>query len=166
MSNNKPLPLNIPKDKDQFASVPFVETMTSFQLKVMIKRLHANIQEVANLMDWRRADVAQVLDDILDGKPINKKILQDRYVYGKFKEHIIRYDTYRRRFELLDDNYQETDAEPIQGVTLAEAKGKVTHRKKPPLGEDEPVPARKVPKKARTKSGLISTIEKVLKRIG
>ena len=113
--------LNIPENKDQFETVPFVNGMTQHQLKVMIKRMWLNLHNLANIMDSRRNDVPTVIDKILDGTKWNKKDIEDRYTHGFYKGFLIRYDTKEKIFIFLNQN-GETVSEPIKGMSLTEIK--------------------------------------------
>ena len=105
MINKKPAPLNLPNKKDQFEAVPFVHDMTQHQLKVLVKRIWLNIQELSNILDYKHKDISIILDNVLDGKPIDKKLLVDRYTYGQYKGFVIRFDSKENNFAILDQEF-------------------------------------------------------------
>ena len=117
----KHTPINLPNGEDQFSDVPFVNNMTQYQLKVMIKRLWCNVQSLANEMDNRRKDVSQILDIILDGGKWSKKDIKDRWVYHFYKGYIIRCDTLKNQLVVMNKKFELLE-KPIQGVTLPEIK--------------------------------------------
>ena len=116
-----PIPLNLPNDEDQFKSVPFVHKMTTYQLKVCIKRIWNNLQMLANQMDGRRKDISMVLDNILEGKRWTKKDLDDRYVYGAYEDYILKFDTLNKQFLILNRNHEQVEP-TIQGFTRTDLK--------------------------------------------
>ena len=69
-------PLNIPKPKNQFEKVEFVNGMTQHQLKVLIKRLWTSIQDVATACELDAQPVTRALDALLDGEKISVKALE------------------------------------------------------------------------------------------
>lgn len=94
--------LNIPKKKNQFEVVPFVEEMTPHQLKVLVKRIWVNIQELATNLDESRPDIAATLDNLLDGVKINPKLLRERYQYFQVGDAIVEYDAKDNSINILD----------------------------------------------------------------
>ena len=94
--------LNIPKKKNQFEVVPFVEEMTPHQLKVLVKRIWVNIQELATNLDESRPDIATTLDNLLDGVKINPKLLRERYQYFQVGDAIVEYDAKDNSINILD----------------------------------------------------------------
>jgi len=114
-------PLNLPNNKDQFETVPFVHKMTAFQLKVFIKRIWENLQLFANQMEGRRRDIPYVMDCIRDGNRWTAKDLDDRYVYGAYQGYILRFDTLDKKFDILDKNYEQVE-DSIQGITRSDLK--------------------------------------------
>lgn len=96
--------LNIPKKKNQFEAVPFVEEMTQHQLKVLVKRLWLNIQEMAGAMDDNRPDIATALDNLLDGCKVNPNMLRERYQYYQIGGAIAEHDSKNNIINILDDN--------------------------------------------------------------
>jgi hypothetical protein len=61
--------LKFPNKKDKFASVSFVNDMTSHQKNVFIKNMWENLHELANRCEDNGYDsVAEAIDNMLDGK--------------------------------------------------------------------------------------------------
>jgi CTP-dependent riboflavin kinase len=96
--------LNIPKKKNQFEVVPFVEEMTQHQLKVMIKRMWLNIQELATELDDSRPDIAHLLDMLLDGQKINANNIRDGQQYFQINNNLVQYDAKTNRITLIDSD--------------------------------------------------------------
>ena len=113
--------LNIPKKKNQFEAVPFVEEMTQHQLKVLVKRLWVNIQEMAGAMDENRPDVATSLDNLLDGCKVTSKMFRERFQYFQAGGAILEYDSMKNTINILDKN-GELLAEGAKGFDLKEIK--------------------------------------------
>jgi len=125
----KPLPLNFPSNEDQFELVPFVHNMSEYKLKVFIKRMWMNLQELANMLDYRRKDISKVIDGLLDGQRFDKKSIEDRYFYGYHKGFIIKVDTLTKRIIIMDQQHNPVE-NPIQGLTLTEIKQRAKDRRK------------------------------------
>lgn len=123
------LKLNIPKDKsEQFKEVSFVENMTVNQLKVMIKRLWENFQNLATACQDKHKDVSITIDKILDGHAWKSKELDERHVYGHYKGFMLKFDTLSKKFTILDSNYEPT-GDSVQGYTITELKEEIKERK-------------------------------------
>lgn len=123
-------PLNIPSNKDQFEDVSFVNGMSEYQLKVLIKRLWQNLMSLANAFDDRRDDVPKIIDKILNAQKWTEKDISDRYYYGVYSDFIIKYDTLNNIFTLLDRYTSIPISEPFKAVTITEAKIAKQERKK------------------------------------
>lgn len=95
--------LNIPKKKNQFEDVPFVEEMTQHQLKVLVKRMWLNIQNMATHLDESRPDIALTLDSLLDGVKINPKSLRERFQYFLIGNALVEYDAKKNSINVLDN---------------------------------------------------------------
>lgn len=117
-----PTPLNLPSNKDQFEDVSFVNGMSEYSLKVLIKRLWLNLMSLANAFDGRRDDVPKIIDKILNAQKWTEKDISDRYYYGLYSDFIIKYDTLDNLFTLLDINTSIPISEPFKAVTITEAK--------------------------------------------
>lgn len=97
--------LNIPKKKvDQFEAVEFVHDMTQHQLKVLIKRMWLNIQELATALDDSRPDIALTLDNLLDGAKVNPKLLRERKQYFQVGDAIVEYDSKTNAIAIMDSS--------------------------------------------------------------
>lgn len=125
-----PTPLNLPSNKDQFEDVSFVNGMSEYSLKVLIKRLWLNLMSLANAFDGRRDDVPKIIDKILNAQKWTEKDISDRYYYGLYSDFIIKYDTLDNLFTLLDINTSIPISEPFKAVTITEAKIAKQERKK------------------------------------
>ena len=125
-----PTPLNLPSNKDQFEDVSFVNGMSEYSLKVLIKRLWLNLMSLANAFDDRRDDVPKIIDKILNAQKWTEKDISDRYYYGLYSDFIIKYDTLDNLFTLLDINTSIPISEPFKAVTITEAKIAKQERKK------------------------------------
>lgn len=122
--------LNLPKNKkEQFKDVPFVEDMSVYSLKVLIKNLYKAVQELANVLDETRPDAAAECDSLLDGKPFNKRNIDDKYIYANYHGYILRFDTKTKRFLILNEEYQPLET-PIQGFTYQEIETRVKDAKR------------------------------------
>jgi len=113
--------LNIPKPKDNFESVPFVLDMTQYQLKVFIKRMWKNLQDLATSMDSARPDVANLLDNMMDGNSWNEKDLRERYVYTIHKDELVEYDSKLNTFTSYNADNGQTN-KPTIAMTKKEMK--------------------------------------------
>jgi len=109
--------LNIPKKKNQFEAVPFVEDMTPHQLKVLVKRMWVNIQELATELDNSREDIALTLDNLLDGVKVNPKLLRERFQYFQVGDAIVEYDSKKNSINVLDSDGEVVSSD-IQGYDL------------------------------------------------
>ena len=125
-----PTPLNLPSNKDQFEDVSFVNGMSEYSLKVLVKRLWQNLMSLANAFDGRRDDVPKIIDKILNAQKWTEKDISDRYYYGLYSDFIIKYDTLDNLFTLLDINTSIPISEPFKAVTITEAKIAKQERKK------------------------------------
>ena len=96
--------LNIPKKKNQFEAVPFVEEMTQHQLKVLVKRLWVNLQDLATHLDDNRPDIASNVDNLLDGCKVSSKSLRERFQYFQAGGAILEYDSKNNELNILDKN--------------------------------------------------------------
>ena len=124
-----PTPLNLPSNKDQFEDVSFVNGMSEYSLKVLIKRLWQNLMSLANAFDGRRDDVPKIIDKILNAQKWTETDISDRYYYGLYYDSIIQYDTLKNSFVFLDIDTRQPISDPIQGKTLSEYK--MDAKKKP-----------------------------------
>jgi len=113
--------LNIPTKKNQFEAVPFVESMTQHQLKVMVKRLWVNLQDMASALDDNLPDLATMLDNLLDGCKVNPKTIRQRYQYFKVGEAILEYDSKNNVINVFDNTGNLLNKE-YKGVTLTNIK--------------------------------------------
>lgn len=123
--------LNIPKNnEDKFASVDFVEGMTTFQLKTLIKNMWENMGELATEMDNNgRSDVAEAIDSMRDGNTWSAKKFRDRFRYALHDSTIISYDSKTDTFRLLGDNGNSVDYDALNSKDIVKhvkniAKGK------------------------------------------
>jgi len=126
-----PVPLNLPKDKKlQFNEVSFVNGMSEYSLKVLVKRIWQQLLSLANVMEGRRSDVTSVLDRITSGTKWTAKDIQDRYQYGLHDNFTIQYDTLNRVFVLLDKDTREPLTNPIKAVSVSEGKAHAKEQRK------------------------------------
>ena len=122
MKTKIPTRLNLPTDKKvQFDDVSFVEGMSEYSLKVLVKRIWGQLMALANVSETRRKDIPSILDKILNSQTWSAKDLDDRYQYGIHRNFIVKYDTLKRTFTFLDDA-KEPIGDPINAVSLSETK--------------------------------------------
>ena len=122
-----PVPLNLPKKKNQFETVSFVDGMTEFKLKVFIKRLWEQLMALSNVLDTRHKDIPSVLDKIMSGKQWTKKDIHDRYQYGIYRNVLIEYDTLERVFNITDHEFNHIHP-TVKAMSLTDIKkGKINH---------------------------------------
>ena len=114
-----PIRLNLPKKKDQFESVSFVNGMTEHKLKVFIKRLWDHLMTLTNILDDKHKDIPRVIDKIMSGKRWTRNDIQDRYQYGEYDDVIIRYDTLDREFLVTDHNHKPVH-KPIMAISATD----------------------------------------------
>ena len=97
--------LNIPNMSEtketKFDMVPFVNTMTHYSLKVLVKRMWGNFQDLANVMDGNRKDVSNAIDMILSGHSWSEKDIHSRYSFTIHKGEVIQYDSLTNEFNTL-----------------------------------------------------------------
>lgn len=97
--------LNLPSTtncaENNFEVVSFVNNMSHYSLKVLVKRLWENLQELANIMESNRKDVTMALDQIMSGEKWSVKDLQKRYSFMIHKGEIIQYDSCNHEFKVL-----------------------------------------------------------------
>ena len=97
--------LNLPSTancaENKFDSVSFVNTMSHYSLKILVKRLWENLQELANTMESNRKDVTMALDQIMSGEKWSVKDIQTRYSFMIHKGEIIQYDSCNHEFKVL-----------------------------------------------------------------
>ena len=96
--------LNLPSTvcaKNDFDNVSFVNTMSHYSLKVLVKRLWENLQELANTMESNRKDVTMALDQIMSGEKWSVNDIQNRYCFMIHKGEIIQYDSCKHEFKVL-----------------------------------------------------------------
>lgn len=107
--------LNIPQDTgDKFDNVEFVNKMTPFQLKTLIKNMWENMAELANAMDDNgRNDVSTAIDNMRDGTTWSVKKFRDRFRYALHGSTIIVYDSKTDSFRLLDDSGNSIEYEAL-----------------------------------------------------
>jgi hypothetical protein len=94
--------LNIPNKEDKFAEVDFVEKMTPYQMKVLIKNIWANLGELANVTDTNRPDISRIIDTMRDGGTWNKKQVRERYRCVYLNGIIAQYDSMNDQFIFSD----------------------------------------------------------------
>lgn len=96
--------LNIPKKKEKFDRVSFVNDMTPHQLKVFIDRMFLNFHELANALDQRDSKVSLVIDSILSGEGWNEDSLGERYQYIFYNGETFAFDTLTNSFSIMHKN--------------------------------------------------------------
>lgn len=94
--------LNIPKDQDKFAVVDFVEKMTPYQMKVLIKNMWENLGELANVTDTNRPDISRIIDTMRDGGTWSKRQVRERYRCVYLNGIIAQYDSLNDQFIFSD----------------------------------------------------------------
>jgi len=110
--------LNVNTNKaDKFESVDFVHDRTPYQLKIFIRDMWENLQEVATALEEVRPDVTQMIDNMLDGGKINVNNLRDRFQYYQVGEAIVEHDSLNNTISVLDSD-GETVHEDINGYDL------------------------------------------------
>ena len=112
--------LNIHKKKDQFEDVSFVKDMTQHQLKVFIKRMWCNMQDLATAMDGTRPDISAIIDQILEGNRWTEKTLLERFQFFIHNGDLIEYDSSKNTFRVYNIA-KNTISEPIKGQNYKEA---------------------------------------------
>jgi len=118
-----PIKLNIPKDKKlQFDEVSFVNEMSEYSLKVLVKRIWQQLMAVANVFDERRKDISLIMDKIMSGDKWTKNDVYDRFQYGVHKDFVIQYDTLKKEFILLDSTTHQPIHRPIKAISILDAK--------------------------------------------
>ena len=117
--------LNIPKKKDQFEAVSFVQEMTQHQLKVFIKRMWGNMQDLASAMDTSRPDISTIIDMILEGNRWSEKNLLERCQFFIHNGELIEYDSAQNTFRVFDIE-TGTISDPIQGQNYKDIKKTMT----------------------------------------
>ena len=97
--------LNIPSStnniENKFEIVSFVNTMSHYSLKVLVKRMWENLQCLANVLEDNRSDVTQALDQIMSGEKWSAKNLQSRFTFTIHKGEVIQYDSRNNEFTIL-----------------------------------------------------------------
>lgn len=95
------LPTTTTNTSEKFDTVSFVNNMSHYSLKVLVKRLWENLQGLANTMEDNRADVTQAIDQILSGEKWSVKNIQNRFSFMIHKGEIIQYDSKNNEFKVL-----------------------------------------------------------------
>jgi len=97
--------LNIPSStnniENKFEIVSFVNTMSHYSLKVLVKRMWENLQCLANVLEDNRSDVTQALDQIMSGEKWSVKNLQSRFCFMIHTGKVIQYDSRNNEFKVL-----------------------------------------------------------------
>jgi len=81
--------------------VSFVNTMSHYSLKVLVKHLWENLHSLANAVESDRSDIAMALDQILSGEKWSVKNLKSRYSFMIKDGEIIQFDTKTNEFTVL-----------------------------------------------------------------
>jgi hypothetical protein len=105
------------KKKDKFETVDFVHNKTPYQLKIFIRDLWQNLQEVATALEEVRPDITQMIDNMLDGEKINPNHLRDRLQYFQVGQAIVEHDSLNNSITVLNDE-GEMVCEDIKGYDL------------------------------------------------
>lgn len=116
---NIPTLANSPENK--FELVSFVNDMSHYSLKVLVKRLWENLHALANAVENDRADITQAIDQILSGEQWSVKELRSRYNYFYRNGEIIQYDSRTNEFTVMkcnDDGWVKNA--PTKGMTCEE----------------------------------------------
>lgn len=107
--------LNIPSTtntaENKFEAVSFVNSMSHYSLKILVKRLWENLQELANTMEDNRKDVTQALDQIMSGEKWSVKNIHQRYSFMIHNGEIIQHDSRNNEFQVLyvlDGNWERS----------------------------------------------------------
>jgi hypothetical protein len=114
------------KPRDQFESVDFVHHKTPHQLKVIIRGIWRNIHEIATELDDSHPEVAEVLDNLLDGRKINTNDLRERYQYFEIGEAFLEYNSSDNTMRVIDRD-GDTVVAAVEGFDLKIMKA--THKK-------------------------------------
>jgi len=97
--------LNLPSatntTENKFEMVSFVNTMSHYSLKVLVKHLWENLHSLANAVESDRSDIAMALDQILSGEKWSVKNLKSRYSFMIKDGEIIQFDTKTNEFTVL-----------------------------------------------------------------
>lgn len=97
--------LNLPSvtntKENQFEMVSFVNTMSHYSLKVLVKRIWENLHCLANVMEDNRVDVTQALDQIMSGEKWSVKNFQSRFSFMIHNGEVIQYDSRKNEFTVL-----------------------------------------------------------------
>lgn len=114
--------LNLPSTtncaENKFDSVSFVNNMSHYSLKVLVKRLWENLQELASTMEDTRKDVTMALDKIMSGEKWSIKDIQTRFSYMIHKGEVIQYDSCNHEFKVLAVvNGEWTRSAPVEAMS-------------------------------------------------
>lgn len=113
--------LNIPKNVNvsKFDSVDFVENMSMFQLKTLVKNMWENMGDLANAMDNNgRSDVSNAIDNMREGNAWSEKKFRNSNRYILHGYTIIMYDSKGDTFSLLDDSGNRVDYDAMNQKEL------------------------------------------------
>ncbi len=116
---NIPNPANSPENK--FELVSFVNDMSHYSLKVLVKRLWENLHTLANTVESDRADISQAIDQILSGEKWDVNQLRSRYNYFYRNGEIIQYDSHTNEFTVMkcyEDGWGKNN--PVKGMSCEE----------------------------------------------
>ena len=116
---NIPNPANSPENK--FELVSFVNDMSHYSLKVLVKRLWENLHTLANTVESDRADISQAIDQILSGEKWDVNQLRSRFNYFYRNGEIIQYDSRTNEFTVMkcyEDGWGKNN--PVKGMSCEE----------------------------------------------
>ena len=116
---NIPNPANSPENK--FELVSFVNDMSHYSLKVLVKRLWENLHALANTVESDRADISQAIDQILSGEKWDVNQLRSRYNYFYRNGEVIQYDSRTNEFTVMkcyEDGWAKNT--PTKGMSCEE----------------------------------------------
>ena len=117
--------LNIPNlansPENKFELVSFVNDMSHYSLKVLVKRLWENLHTLANTVESDRADISQAIDQILSGEKWDVNQLRSRYNYFYRNGEVIQYDSRTNEFTVMkcyEDGWGKNN--PVKGMSCEE----------------------------------------------
>ena len=100
--------INTSKKTDTFEAVSFVEGKTDYQLKVIIKNLFLNMQDLATATQEANPDVAMVLDRIMDGHTWKESELAPKNHYAIVEGIVLCYNSNKKKFQVSNKDNSTT----------------------------------------------------------
>jgi hypothetical protein len=111
--------ISIKQKTDTFEAVSFVEGKTDYQLKVIIKNLFLNMQELATATQDVHPDVAMILDRIMDGHSWKETELTPTTHYSIIEGLVLCFNSSKKQFQVLGKT-KEDPSTSYKGMNLKE----------------------------------------------